>query len=1087
MVFLNHELLGPREPEEILAEPPSSRYLCGMLAPAGTTVDSSEDDTLQAAEEDDESGSLEASSPLGSTLFPSSVGMSFLVEESTAVVAVHGGWGVYERVDKTDTTDRVVWKRMPVSFDEEISLTTVNSRQYAKVIGSDIRLEWIIRALGRLRAVSLFLVNGQKSLKSSRKDERWIFQPALEVTAKKGVGGRPFLARDEAAIESLPLLSDADLQSNELLYRERHTYAIGHGAAAKWDDVDQDARRAGSVGVDLLPQHEVPLVVPRLLGSQISMAELATIESAEQASGLIQPMLEAYQVWIDGRRSETRALASPLAETARVHLAECELAHRRMQDGLRLLAQDSQSLEAFRFANEAMLLQRSHSDWAASYRKTSTRVGTSPTLEGVWYPFQIAFILLNLSAVATESHPERRVGDLLWFPTGGGKTEAYLGLAAFVMGLRRLRGEKYGMRGDRGVTVLMRYTLRLLTVQQFQRASTLICACEVIRKRNKAKWGAEPFSIGLWVGADTTPNSFEASDKALTEAMRDPRASVEGGTPVQITSCPWCGEPIRPRDYHADRLLARTLLWCPREGCDFSKDKRKGDRLGIPTLVVDEEIYRECPTLIVATVDKFARMPWRGEVQALFGRVDRYCERHGFVTQAEGKHANHQKTALHAAAKLVETPPLLPPELIIQDELHLITGPLGTLVGLYESAIDWLCAYRSTAGQLVLPKVVASTATIRRATEQVQHVYSRRLRTFPPPGIDAGDSFFAQDASVADSPGRTYLGVYAPGKSMKTAVARVYAASLAASGALMSDPVRADPYMTLVGYFNSLRELGGAVRLLEDDIPSWLRRVAYRGGPTRQITLWRELTSRVDSSQIPEVLDQLEWTFIDNDPTKVPIDVLLASNMISVGVDVGRLGLMVVTGQPKTTSEYIQATSRIGRRQPGLVIAIYNWSRFRDLSHYERFRPYHEALYRQVEGVSVTPYSSRARDRGLHAVFVSMTRLGVDGLGEDDAAVSFDPAVNEIAGIHQAIVERAAEVADHETAEAVRHELRARMDEWAGATLSGHLRYSWQSRYGTTDSDILLRPAGTDEDGLWPTLNSLREVEPQAGVFLVGD
>lgn len=376
-------------------------------------------------------------------------------------------------------------------------------------------------------------------------------------------------------------------------------------------------------------------------------------------------------------------------------------------------------------------------------------------------------------------------------------------------------------------------------------------------------------------------------------------------------------------------------------------------------------------------IDKFAQLPWRGPVQTLFGRVTGRCERHGFRSPDLEDADSHPKRGSFPAAKTVIVGPLRPPDLIIQDELHLIAGPLGTMVGLYETVIDELCAW-SIDGADVRPKVVASTATVRRAPHQVHALFWRRLETFPPPVIDARDSFFAiQRAPNEKAPARRYVGICANGREFKNTLIRVYVAAMAAAQELFQKyGDAADPWMTLVGYFNSLKDLGGMRRNVDDDVSSRLGRIDRRGLSRRQRPIVEELTSRRGSADIPRVLELLNASFrkgrSKDDP--VPIDVLLATNMISVGIDVPRIGLMVVAGQPKATAEYIQATSRIGRdpRGPGLVLTIYGWARPRDLSHYERFEHYHATFYRFVEALSVTPFAPRARDRGLTALLVSL-------------------------------------------------------------------------------------------------------------------
>ncbi|HWU40736.1 MAG TPA: hypothetical protein VN203_24070, partial [Candidatus Acidoferrum sp.] len=457
--------------------------------------------------------------------------------------------------------------------------------------------------------------------------------------------------------------------------------------------------------------------------------------------------------------------------------------------------------------------------------------------------------------------------------------------------------------------------------------------CEVLRRSDEKTWGKEPFRIGLWVGQKTTPNTTEAAAEAIQEERGGKYKGRGSGTPAQLTNCPWCGikinagKHIKVESYTRGRC--RTVTYCGDElgRCPFSANNSPLE--GIPVLVVDEEIYRRLPTLLIATVDKFAQMPWNGKVQMLFGQVEGYCDRHGFRSPEIEDADSHPKKDKHSSAKTRPHAPVRPPDLIIQDELHLISGPLGTLVGLYETAVDKLCSWE-VEGKTVRPKLIASTATIRKAGDQVHATFLRRVSIFPPNGLEAQDNFFAlQRTPSEDLPGRRYIGICAPGRRLKVALIRVYVALLSASQTLYEKKgygKEVDPWMTLIGYFNSMRELGGMRRLVDDDVRTRLGKMEQRGLSRRTLYSIYELTSRKDSTDIPEVLDHLEVNFdLQNeakrkelkrqghyrDLPKLPLDVLLATNMVSVGVDVQRLGLMVVGGQPKTTAEYIQATSRV--------------------------------------------------------------------------------------------------------------------------------------------------------------------------------
>jgi hypothetical protein len=1124
--LLSYELLGPEQPDEVLDESPLTRYLTGMLAPFGTGVAVEEqDDSLTAEEGDEELGAPDHASPLSQAITPSSIGLSFLLPAGTTAVEVAAEWGEYapENVPPEENSEpsskevehgdeppdaaptakntgdqadeegrkrsrpRRIWPRTAKAPNPRgIELRPGEGLISEPLEGADgVTIEHLARELDDRLAVSVFLVNRRVHEKQRRPPvESWLFQPAVTVRAEDGSG--LFLPRE---IEPSLVSSDSDTESNRLLFRHRREFAIGHGCGAEWVLSDKDDQRATDVKTSLIPSYELPRVDPRDLGNPVlGMAELAAVESGDALRAALEPLLDAYEAWIHGKRSELDDLPVDLRSIGAGHLDDCETALRRMQAGLDLIASDAGTLRAFRFANEAMALQRAHTVWATARRDDPGTAPSEPTTEGRWRPFQIAFILLNAPALIDDSHADRDVGDLLWFPTGGGKTEAYLGLAAFCMALRRLRAVP-GARTDAGVAVLMRYTLRLLTIQQFQRAAALICACEVLREREPDIWGTRRFSIGVWLGLAATPNRHADSRRALDRLAKG--ETQDEANPCQLEACPWCGEGLTHDDYWSDASAIRTRVACRRRGCEFSRDLRSD---GLPVVLVDEEIYRECPGLVIATVDKFAQMPWRGEVGALFGLVDRECSRCGFLSPDTDHSEAHRARRGVAATEqsVLETERLAPPNLIIQDELHLISGPLGTLMGLYETAVDHL-ATRVEDGRVVRPKVIASTATVRRAYEQVQAVFDRRLSVFPPPGLEPEDSFFAVERPVSEeSPGRLYVGVAGQGKSMKTALIRVASALLSASAGLRdANPALAEPYLTLVSYFNSLRELGGAVRLVEDDIPARLRQLERRDLPHRGRPVYVELTSRVPSDQIPARLQRLAQRHdaprTEDQP--LPLDVVLASSMLSVGVDVGRLGLMTVLGQPKTTAEYIQATSRVGRESwgPGLVVTIYNWSRPRDLSHYERFRQYHSTLYRGVEAVSATPFSSRARDRALRPTFTALARLSQEDWMPELAASRFDPTRAAVAGMSREFRRRAEAIAGQAVAEEVEQALKGVGDEW-GEYAQHALRYGWRSPdpENQPEEDVLLQRAGEPGVGHWPAPESLREVEEHSLIYVLG-
>ncbi len=1121
------DLLGPSDPNEQLPgirSPVREWYLVGMLAPMGTIVDPSrgDGDDLQDGDEGGAPGPDDR--PAKVVLFPSSAGFTAAVDLACEALEVSASWGRYEKIDNPDPSAtgafERLWQRHPAGGSLTVPLV---EGELGSLVPDPAQPEVVVR--GRCRRtpncwlVTLFLVNAQQPVPSNI-DERWLFQIELSAAA---VDGSPAFVGRQVALPVETGSSDAELAHLDLLYREKVEFAVGHGVAVHAEAAEGDPYRATAVRTAVIPRSEVAKVeAPRaddpaldeiereLLGDvTFDMEALSTLDGPAAADAL-RPLADAYERWLGRQGERVGDLAEGDIEAARSALDTAQGIAARLRTGIDLLATNPLAAEAFAFANHAMWQQRLHTLVGVARRADphlnlpDAEAHISATPNWSWRPFQIAFVLVNLPSLADPTHPERQLdtgtADLLFFPTGGGKTEAYLGLTAFTLAIRRLQGEVAGHSGEGGVGVLMRYTLRLLTSQQFQRAATLICACEVRRREMVAegddRWGETPFRIGMWVGGSVSANKTKDAARDLDDLRNTGWA--KGAGPTSLVACPWCGEELDPaRDATSHAQLWRTLITCgdSKGRCPFTAKRSGGE--GIPVLSVDEEIYRLLPDLVIATADKFAQLPWQGATTTLFGRVTRKCSRHGFRTpdlDVMGEHTEadtHPKAGDLPPASTADCLPRRPPDLIIQDELHLIAGPLGSLFGLYETAIDEIAAW-DVDGKPSRPKVIASTATIRRAEHQTYNLFCRRLAVFPPQVIDAGDSFFAVERPLEETAGRLYLGVCGMGQRFKSIQTRVYTTVLAAAQVLYEKHgARADPWMTTVGYFNALRELGGMRRMLDDDVANRLRRTDRRGLAVRYLDEEvKELTSRISSSNIPATLDQLGVRFTGTKPAKgqrYPIDVVLATNMISVGVDVPRLGLMICSGQPKTTAEYIQATSRVGRDDdgPGLVITLYNWARPRDLSHYETFEHYHQTYYRQVEALSVTPFARRALDRGLTALMVSEARHLRADWNPKDAAQTVPVNQPDFDPIAASLHERAQLIAKVAAAGEVDQLVATRRDKWSKQQKAPGVTLTYAR--GRGDAINLLQ---SPESGPWTEFtvpNSLREVEVGANLLLRED
>lgn len=1109
------DLLGPADGpvEEIVGMSVRDRYLVGKLAPMDTEPDAAETDnfgTSGKVDPDDQGEEIETSS--SHSLVPSSMGFTFCVDGKLESVQLFANWGRYERTqsereDEETGKSRRCWKRIPSGGSAVVSLNkrTIDPIRVDADCPSVVVQGSVSAPLENGdRLVTLFLVNTQ-TMPEQNQDQAWIFQPELMVRDKEGQAifrRRPILRADEF---------DEEREALEMIYRDRVEFAVGHGVSVHATVSKEDSERATEVGTTILPEYEIqvtetpgldpedrPAMRRMIADGLLDMERLADLERDELIAGL-KVLTDDYADWISEGRSLVGSGSFGYDATATETMERCALVLERLKEGVEVLSTDDRALAAFRFANRAMAAQRVHSLYSLAKRR-----GDEVTVEALnvrknrsWRPFQLAFMLLSIPALADPTHRDRTqpleaFADLLWFPTGGGKTEAYLGVAAFTMGIRRLQGDMGGLDGGRGLAVIMRYTLRLLTLQQFQRATALICAMEVLRRGEPAVWGETPFTIGLWVGQRVTPNTTEESHAAI-EKERDGKYGT-GSTPAQLTSCPWCGSEIAPgREIRVDRDLGRTFLYCGDKygRCEFSQAKSKN--LGLPVLVVDNEIYRHPPSMLIATVDKFAMMAWRGQVRTLFGKATRECPRHGLLWPEADCNGNHNAKGNLPRVSVKEITPIRPPDLIIQDEFHLISGPLGTMVGLYETAVDELSTW-SIDGKTIRPKVIASTATVRKAEEQVNNVFLRKVSVFPPHGLDVEDNFFSVQRSVEDKPGRLYMGICSPGSSRPAVLIRVYVALLTAAQSLFQRfGAAADPYMTVVGYFNSLRELGGMRRLAEDDVQTRAYRVQMSdvkrpGLSQRSVRIVDELTSRVSNKEIPKKLDQLEVKFKptwEKGETRA-IDIVLATNMLSVGVDVNRIGLMVVNGQPKNTAEYIQATSRVGRSFPGLVCTVLTWSRPRDLSHYETFEHYHATFYKHVEAQSVTPFAARALDRGLTGAMVSLLRLENDSMNPNPGAQSLDSSgKGEALRARKVLSERAWKVKDKAARTTADNMTADRIDRWVKESVKAGRRLGYETERGQGDLAALLKKPGALAWDEFTVPMSMREVEP--GVQLIMD
>ena len=1184
--ILSRELLGPADgDDEIIDVSPTEKYLIGRIAPVklhrsrqspmtdadraeaidtepdgspselGDDLDANEsrgvpilsmDDSTGDADEDT-GGDRDDEPVKRGLMIPASMGLRFQVPGDLATFFVGASWGVYNgrksgRVSPTGREIRVyartqISHRVAVRTDDLVAGQTVDFP-----LQDDVVLRIDSFPDGDRLLVEVALCNDRETPRLIPVNA-WMFQTQLHVDAN---GADVFLPVRDVTTDT-GVDRDPEVRRLALQYRDRLEFAVGRTCSADWTNPAdlKKSRRTVAVRTTWLPTAQTPQVeADDIPGVELDMIKLA-IADRDALERSLRPIATGYATWLKENHTAADVLRDHLREDARELVDEAEQVLAQLTSGIDFLV-DLENVEArrcFTFMNEVMAQQRVHTQ-IAELRAKDPSLTIAQARAAVlrtdyphsWRTFQIAFILMQIEALTKPQTP-RRSGDaanveLLFFPTGGGKTEAYLGLAAFAFAIRRRQGivptPDGPLDGRSGLAVLMRYTLRLLTAQQFQRATALVCAAELFRRQAPDVWGDEPFRIGLWVGTAVSPKYVKDAAEEL-KRFNDGRGGHRV-TVLQIQRCPWCGTKITPQTVRVDG--DRVFVRCGDDlaDCPFSAGGAVSE--GLPVLTVDEEIYRLAPTFVIATVDKFARLAREGEAASLFGYVSARCERHGYV-HADSQSCRVQVGGKHPGGGAVRpVGRLRPPDLIIQDELHLITGALGTTVGLLEVAIDVLTRWRRSDSSPVKPLIVASSATVRNAPDQVRGLYGRGVTVFPPPVLDAGDTYFSREIPVSPhAPGRQYVGVSTTGVRVTTTEIQLALVLLAAGQELLdrSSAAAADPYLTLVGYFNATRELAGMARYLVDDVQTTLAkgrpgsRLPRRYGTDFGALNYDELTARVSSTEITRTLDQMAVPFDDafdstagrralsaaresGQPIRQrgtrPYDAILATSMLQVGVDVTRLGLMLLVGQPKNTAEYIQASSRVGRdrHRPGLVVTLGNWARPRDLAHYEQFRHYHETFYAQVEPLSVTPFSVTALERGLDGVLVSAARVlqapRADGLSAERAAGRIADQHAAVEKLIDALVERIRSASDEASAELARTRLINRVGQWEKrrtTLLNRSSNLSYEKEFDTVKGKYspLMRSAesitsrdAAQVDAPFVIANSMREVQPEINILV---
>lgn len=1122
--IIRADLLGPMtgEPEEIInVKYPTSYYIVGKLYPVSmntqmillhddaeelTEVKKTDDVLLENkygkrkndedSEEDDEVSGC-------NILNPSAMGITFAVKKDTKKIKVILNYALYKpitadeaKIQKPDieySSSDSLWKRYPAEKTFEFDLT-IGKKKSSQIVSDGKTLIGELVLIQHKSAknekdvtrYTLSLKNIQEKQEQKPIDEaqKTIFQPQIKIFIPDGhfIEVKRHLKLNNIKKEDERNREFDDGLVMDLLYSKVKSYAQGHGCAVSWNK-DEQTGDIISIQTEFLPEEQILQMRPVNLkdlqeyckditfnNKLFSTAYLKNASKEDITSGINQ-LCNVYQIWIDKQREQISNLEDRerFEDVATNNLDLCEKSLERIRNSAKIIANDDDIYKAFRYANEAIYEQNRHKEWITAKESNPELKINEVDNDFEWRPFQLAFILQELESIANPKSKDRNLTDLLWFPTGGGKTEAYLGLAAFTIFLRRLKHPK----DNKGVTVLTRYTYRLLTFQQFERTLRLICACEQIRKNKNIP--GERISIGLWIGKDYTPNNICGADGAysfIKKKQNENNSTIKTGSnshvdtsdkkesnPIQVTRCPWCGKNLTAQNYSFDSDKSgglkskdpeRMFIHCSNPECEYSKNKNEE---GIPAIVIDEQIYSETPTFVVATVDKFAQIPLKAKAGAMFGYLE-----------------NEKR--------------LLPPELIIQDELHLLTGPLGTITGIYEAGFKKLCELNGH-----YPKVISSTATVKNAKSQIKSLYGDEYSQFPAQGLDITDSFFAKQSKENERPGRMYMGCMAVGTTPITMMVRVmailYFATRYISTCKKYSSEVIDSFYTMTGYFNTLRELGGAIIRATDDVDARVKILCkkyekkYPWIKDDSVKSPKELTSRVPSSDIGKILRTIEEGKYEDELKNFAEDYLFATNMISVGVDIDRLGTMIVVGQPKMTAEYIQSTSRVGRKYPGLVITTYNQKKSRDRSHFEQFKQYHQSFYKFVEATSITPFSDRARNRVLHTIYVMLCRYLIPELrnnaafryidhNKDINKESFNKTINDI----KLYLLEAVNKIDSDEKNNVEKELEIIDNEWFNIAKDDK-KLTYTGNNGLFDPD-------TNEESRFRVMNNMRSVEKTA-------
>ena len=999
----------------------------------------------------------------------------------------YGNTGLYKAIFKLFFKDK--YKRINNNITVKISIQDVLSEpdDYKKILLSSIRgvdtSKWWEGKIGKVElklADSLIL-----HIKAYPRNDKLIFKAILENTLsfpqdKFSLANEALnqicLFQTEIKVESdclVPFSEYKDVlyksqedQMFDYLYRQKLAYGIGHNVACTWENCEDDTKKPTWISSTFIPQYNVKnqsTKIDKIPSETLLIKNLSSFNNDKDdiISKLII-LCNAYENWI-----EKESVSGKGSVFASQNSLKCKKINERIRNGIELIRTNRNAMRAFQLANTAIYLQMFNNEkyfnskkdgyeaWEQndfkpmSYRDYQLAEYPSKDRIPSWRPFQLAFILQCLPSFIDDKSPDKDLVDLLYFPTGGGKTEAYLAVSAFLIFWRRLQyPNAYG-----GVNIIIRYTLRLLSAQQFERASKLILACEFIRQ-NHSDLGDKKITIGFWVGDSTIPNDISKAEKQLKNTNERLLKGLPAINPFQVSNCQWCNTKMigrlsvdQPQSIgHRINSKKELYTYCPNPKCNFSHDKN-----GLPIVLVDEDIYKNPPTMLFATVDKFAQLAWKEESTALF---------------------NHGKDRK--------------PELIIQDELHLLSGPLGSLVGLFENVLLSLCS-----NDMQRPKIIASTATIKNVDKQIEGLYGRKAQIFPQSITSADDTFFSK---IQESSKRRYVGILPTGKTFTMANLRLNSALLFARLDIWrnsDDKSDADKFWTILSYFKSLKHIGRFANkitaelkpeIMQLQVRYLMNQAPYDSNYNKLSHRNLELTSRIPNEKIKKNLDKLSISFDGDLDNHHAFDLVLATNMISVGLDVDRLNVMLMNGMPPNTAEYIQASGRVARKDQGVVFTLFDPNNTRDLSYFEGFIPFHKTFYKQVEPLSVTPFAENALDKMLFTLIVTYFRHKMGFYKNKDAdklktvKTEFVSNISDLLNNHPFI--------ESEDKDVLSHKIFSLIQDWEfkiDATATDCLYY-YGGRSETEKKKNLLIPIQDkkSEHDIRVAMQSMRSVEPSA-------